>query len=268
MRLQVITQKLNPWLGNFTMTTTYISIISHNNDQLIIDNNELTNVSEHYRVIIKSNTPASTKLIQHCEKHNITLINSDYSLGFGANNNFVFHHVSTHLNIKENDFFLVMNPDVVITLASINALIKEAEKNESPISTINLYRDQNFTEYDQSIKRFPSLLTPLKAKLSKIREDAYNKDTIDTPISIDWAAGSFLLFKASIYRELNGFDENFFMYFEDVDLAKRAKAKNINLTYFPNIKAIHFASYQNRNIFSKNFRWYITSLFRYHLKQL
>jgi len=235
---------------------------------MIIDNNELSSITEHYQVIIKSNTPASIKLNQHCEKHNITLIDSDYNLGFGANNNFVFNYVSTHLNLKDNDFFLVMNPDVVITLASINTLIKKAQKNKSSISTINLYRDQSFTEYDQSIKRFPSILTPLKAKMSKVRKDTYNKDIINTPTIIDWAAGSFLLFKASIYRELNGFDESFFMYFEDVDLAKRAKAKNIALTYFPNIKAIHFASYQNRNIFSKSFRWYITSLLRYHLKQL
>lgn len=250
------------------MTTTYISIISHNNDQMIIDNNELTYVTEHCQVIIKSNIPASIELIQHCRKHNITLINSDYNLGFGANNNFVFNYVSTHLNLKDNDFFLVMNPDVVITPASINTLIKNAQIKKSLISTINLYRDENFTEFDQSIKRFPSILTPLKAKLFKIREDTYDKDLINTPICIDWAAGSFLLFKASVYRELNGFDESFFMYFEDVDLAKRAKKKNINLTYFPDIKAIHFASYQNRNVFTKNFRWYATSLLRYHFKQL
>ncbi|MGF1714575.1 glycosyltransferase family 2 protein [Photobacterium chitinilyticum] len=250
------------------MTSTYISIISHNNDQMIIDNYELTSLTERCRVIVKSNTPASTQLIQHCEKHNITLINSDYGLGFGANNNFVFSYVSEHFDLKENDFFLVMNPDVVITLESMNTLINEAERYASTISTINLYRDKDYSEYDQSIKHFPSILTPLKAKFTKIREDTYNKDMIDTPVCIDWAAGSFLLFKASIYRELDGFDESFFMYFEDVDLAKRAKKKNISLTYFPNIKAVHFASYQNRKIFSKNFLWYINSFLKYHFKQL
>ena len=139
------------------MTTTYISIISHNNDQMIINNNELTSITEHCQVIIKSNTPASIKFIEHCNKYNITLINSDYNLNSGANN-LESSYISTNYNIRKSDFFLAMNPDVIMTLASINALIKQVKIKNSLISTINLYRDQNFTEYVQSIKHFPPQL--------------------------------------------------------------------------------------------------------------
>lgn len=250
------------------MSHTYISIISHNNDQLIIANDELCQIAQEYNVIIKSNTPASSELKLHCKQHNIGLFDECYGLGFGANNNFVFNRLVEKGEIIDNDYFLVMNPDVIITKESLTSLIAQTTRDSSAISTLNLYRDKEFNVYDQSIKKFPRLITPIKAKLSQVRKDAYNKDKITEPTVIDWAAGSFLLFKARIYKELEGFDESFFMYFEDVDLAKRANSKDISITYYPNVKAIHYASYSNRKILSKNFLWYLKSLIRYHLKQI
>ncbi|MDE1292895.1 hypothetical protein [Vibrio aestuarianus] len=84
---------------------------------------------------------------------------------------------------------------------------------------------------------------------------------------VDWAAGSFLVFQADLYKKLNGFDENYFMYFEDVDICFRArKYYDQNVVYLSNIKAIHQGGYQNRKIFSKHFRWYFSSLLRFLFK--
>ena len=61
---------------------------------------------------------------------------------------------------------------------------------------------------------------------------------MDKVLAVDWAAGSFLLFKASLFRKLGGFDPGYFMYCEDIDICWRAqKLFNQQLLFNPNIKA-------------------------------
>lgn len=61
---------------------------------------------------------------------------------------------------------------------------------------------------------------------------------------IDYPCGAFFLVKHDLFRELGGFDERFFMYFEEADLAKRAWVAGYRIVYFPQttVKHIHGAS--------------------------
>ncbi|MGF1878033.1 glycosyltransferase family 2 protein [Photobacterium frigidiphilum] len=248
------------------MTALFISVVSHHNDSMIIENQVLANLANRFTVVLKSNTPATIELKQHCIDNKIKLIDSNYGLGFGCNNNLVHKYCSTELEIKKNDLFLVLNPDVLIDILSVEKLVVQANKDDSPISTINLYSDENKTIPEQSIKKFPEIMAPIKGLLQEKRSDAYDKTLITEPTAIDWAAGSFLLFKMETYQVLNGFDEKYFMYFEDVDLCRRAGKAGIRITYYPNLEAVHFGSYSNRNVFSRSFWWYLRSYLRYHFK--
>lgn len=247
------------------MTTLYISVVSHNNDSMIINNDVLAKLAKQFTVVLKSNTPATDKLVQHCIDNEIVLINTEFGLGFGSNNNYVQQYCINQLGMKENDYFLVLNPDVIIDILSLEHLFEQVRKDGSPISTINLYCDENKTTPEQSIKKFPRIIAPIKGLFQKKRSDAYDKKVITKPMYVDWAAGSFLLFNANTYQILNGFDEKYFMYFEDVDLCRRANKLGIKVTYYPNIEAVHFGSYSNRKILSKSFCWYLRSYIRYHL---
>ncbi|MEC6909373.1 glycosyltransferase family 2 protein [Photobacterium piscicola] len=243
----------------------FLSIINHHHDQMIIDNKELALISKKYNIVIKSNTKASTALINYTNKYNIQLIDESYGLGFGCNNNYIFSYLQNTKQISNKDYFLVINPDVTITLDELQKLEKNVNKTTSDIYTIDLYHDISFTQPELSIKKFPTILGPIMGLISKTtRNDAYNKSKITKPTIIDWAAGSFLLFTKSAYETLNGFDGKYFMYFEDVDICRRAKQKKMHLMYLPNIKAIHKGAFNNRNILSKHFRWYLKSYLRYH----
>ena len=242
----------------------FFSIINHNHDQMIINNNELIDIAKKYSISIKSNTPASSDLIIFCQKNNITLLDIEYGLGFGENNNFIFNNLINNNHINNDDYFLVINPDVKISIQEVGKLEKEIKNIHSDIFTINLYRDESYTIYDKSIKKFPKLYFPILSLLKIKRNDNYNKSKIKDPLFIDWASGSFILFKSKIYKDLNGFDKKYFMYFEDVDICKRAHSKNITLTYLPNIKAIHKGAFNNRKIISKHFIWYFKSYLKYH----
>tara|TARA_R110001583_G_scaffold195527_1_gene375363 strand:+ start:997 stop:1740 length:744 start_codon:yes stop_codon:yes gene_type:complete len=244
----------------------FISVINHNHDEMIVNNPTLKQLATQYWVILKSNTPASQMLKEYCDINQITILQGTKSRGFGANNNEVYKYAERHLDMQKKDFFLVINPDVEISLDSINQLLSDVTALSADIAAINLFKDTQFTVYDNSIRHYPKPLTPLKSLLGLERKDYYNKVLINTPTKIEWAAGSFLLFKAECYQFLQGFDENYFMYFEDADICTRANNLGLTVMYFPKIEAIHLAAQNNRNLFSKHFKWYLRSLLRYHFK--
>lgn len=243
----------------------FISVVNHNHDKMISENDTLKNLAQKHTVIIKSNTKAKACLKQYCQKSGIHLIQGSSFKGFGANNNEVFKVAKVSFNMCNEDYFLLLNPDIEISLESISSLLTELQHTPADIAAINLFRNRAMTEYDNSIRHYPKLLNPFKTLLRLPRKDFYDKRVIKQPITIDWAAGSFLLFKTGCYQELKGFDEKYFMYFEDVDVCTRANLTGYCVMYFPDIKAIHYASYQNRKLFSKNFIWYLCSSLRYTL---
>lgn len=244
----------------------FISVINHNHDEMISRTTTLKNLAQEHTVIIKSNTKAKKCLNEYCKKAGIHLEQGNSFKGFGANNNEVFNIAKTSFGMSDKDYFLVLNPDVEISREAVSLLLTELEHMPADISAINLFRDKAMSEYDNSIRHYPKLLNPFKTLLGLPRKDIYNKEFINKPINIDWAAGSFLLFKANSYQELKGFDEKYFMYFEDADICTRAHLLGFNIKYFPNIEAIHLASHQNRKLLSKHFLWYWHSSLRYYFR--
>lgn len=245
--------------------TLFISVINHNHDDMICDNPTLRNLAKEHTVIIKSNTLASQRLTEYCSSSLIHLIQGQKTKGFGANNNEVFHYAELKLSMTENDHFLVLNPDVEVDNSTINKLLVQSTADKCAISTINLFRNREMTEYDNSIRHFPSLLNPIKSIFGFKRNDQYDKRKIVTAKTIDWAAGSFLLFQYKIFKKLQGFDEKYFMYFEDVDICKRASKSNDLVTYYPQFKGLHLAQFSNRKLFSKESLYYIQSTITYFL---
>lgn len=248
------------------MGRLFISVISHNHDAMIINIDTLSKLARisTITIILKCNTPATSRLKDYAKKNGIEIIDDNYKIGFGENNNKVFDYASQRLGLNDNDLFLVLNPDVIIESDTLEKLTSYAQKNNSDIFTLKLFRDKDKKSIDSSVKSFPRLLSPVSAIIRKNRSKKYNKKPTKEPIKIDWAAGSFLLFKAKTYKMLEGFDERFFMYFEDVDICRRAKKIGCSVVYHPQLDAIHLGAYDNRNILSKNFYWYLKSYFQYH----
>jgi len=246
--------------------TLYISVVNHNHDKMICENPTLRELASEHKVILKSNTPSTEELKEYCKKADIILLQGSDKKGFGANNNEVFKYAETTLNMSNNDHFLVLNPDVEVTNENINLLLSQVAKDNTKISTINLFKNKEMTEYDNSIRQFPTLMNPIKTLAGIKRTDHYNKSIIYKPTVIDWAAGSFLLFKFEVYKELSGFDEQYFMYFEDVDICRRSFNKGDFIIYYPHYKAIHTAQMTNRKILSVNFLHYLFSTVKYFIK--
>jgi GT2 family glycosyltransferase len=56
---------------------------------------------------------------------------------------------------------------------------------------------------------------------------------------VDWIPGAFVFVKREVFGQLEGFDEHFFMYYEEVDLCRRLQAQGLKIYYWPALKATH-----------------------------
>ena len=246
----------------------YLSVVSHNHGDLIQELACLEKLASTFNVVLKSNT-GSDGLGDYCQNHSIHYLNNSYGLGFGHNNNLIYEYCRSSLGMKDSDLFIVLNPDVLISKGALEEVVAQAKKDAFNLCAINLFRDENFETYDPSVRQFPGFVVLTASLLGFNRSYVVDKSTIAEPQNVDWAAGSFMAFKAGHFDKLGGFDERYYMYCEDVDICYRSMKMGSPVIYYPSIKAVHFAKHENRKVFSRHFYWHVKSALRFLLsKQL
>ena len=246
------------------MTNIFISIVSHGHEELIFNNQELLKIAKlpDVRVIIKDNVKNS-KLEFFSQSNGLDYLVSEEVLGFGHNNNFAFNFCRS-LGMISTDWFLVVNPDVVITEMEFKKLIDILAYTNAKLLTVNLYKDCEYLEPENSLRYYPSFSSVSNLLRNKPVTKMYDKQNMVSNSPVEWASGAFLIFKSELFEKLEGFDIRFFMYYEDVDICFRSnKLFGEMVTYIKEVKAQHEGAYQNRNIFSKHFYWYLASLFKF-----
>jgi len=90
-------------------------------------------------------------------------------------------------------------------------------------ATLNLFKDTALSIPDANIRFFPGIAAVLKLLKRQSLTVSYDKSTLTSAASVEWASGAFLAFKPAHYAKLHGFAPQYFMYFEDVDICYRSK---------------------------------------------
>lgn len=246
------------------MQKIIVAVVSHGHFDYIINNFELKRIAKlnNVTIVIKDNCN-DTKLRDYCKKSDFVYIETKEALGFGENNNFIYDYATKNLHVKGSDWFIILNPDVEISAVEFSNLITELTLKKGDFFAPNLFKDTDFTQYENSVRKFATyadLLNPIKLKpINK----PYNKEILSDRAEIEWASGAFLCITFEKFGSINGFDPKYFMYYEDVDLCYRLNKAGDKLLFLKNIKAVHKGGYRNRSVFSKHFRWYLNSLFKF-----
>jgi len=250
------------------MTKFIVSIISHGHLDYLSNNVELQKISDraNVTVIVKDNLKQQS-VEALCKKKGYIYLTSHDVLGFGENNNYCFNYAKNSLSVCSDDWFLIINPDVIIEDTQFENLIVELKKKQGNFFAPNLFKDISYTTTENSIRRFSSFSNLLNPFLLKPINIPYNKNSLSDHDEIEWASGAFLCINFELFTAVDGFNEAYFMYFEDVDLCLRTMINGSSLKFLKNIKAVHKGEYKNRSVFSKHFRWYLASLFRFLINQ-
>ena len=244
--------------------TLFISVISHDHEHIIEQLKTLARLVNYsqIKVIFRDNVK-SAELLAYCKSIGIQYHSNDKPLGFAANNNLNFL-LALAMGLSDDDYFLLLNPDVEISDLTIKHLLKTLEQSNLPIMAPNLFLDRAFKVPDDNLRRYPTLGTFVSNYLFNSRSSVIDK-TRPTEGKVFWASGAFLVVKAHVYQSLNGLDESYFMYCEDVDFCLRALQEGIKVTYLPDIIAIHYRRCASRKFGSKLFFHHVKSTVIYEL---
>ena len=113
---------------------------------------------------------------------------------------------------------------------------------------------------EDSARRFPTPLTILCKAIGGCRGSNYQAK--DETVFPDWVAGMFMLLRREVYEKIGGFDERYFLYYEDVDLCARLRLQGYKVALSPAVKVVHHAQRSShRDI--KYFKHHLTSMLRF-----
>ena len=137
------------------------------------------------------------------------------------------------------EYLLFLNPDTIATEPEIEKLLKIIVKNPE-YGIVSCRQINESGKAGNSTGEFPSIfnLTGFQRAIfrHRIPRTANRIPDIDFP---DWVSGSVILMRYELFKRLDGFDENFWMYFEDVDLCKRVSETGMKIAFCRNITIEH-----------------------------
>jgi GT2 family glycosyltransferase len=137
------------------------------------------------------------------------------------------------------EFILFLNPDTIAVETEVEKLLIIARQN--PESGIVSCRQINEKGKECVVYgTFPSMfnLTGFLRAIVRpvVPRTEFHKPDISFP---DWVSGSVILIRNETFKKVNGFDEDFWMYFEDVDLCRRIRNAGGEITWCKNITIEH-----------------------------
>jgi len=186
--------------------------------------NSLPNFSKI--IVVENSYDQELKKELEAKYDNIEVILNE-NIGMGASNN---------VGIKRSNtkYVFILNPDVMFNENTFSYLVSALEKIDdfSIISPIN--EDINFPNYE------------IKKNYQKLSDDIIEVDNVD---------GFSMLINKSKFSDKKYFDENFFLYLENIDLCLRQKNKNEKIYIIKNSKIKHLGSYTTKQDLSNNLEY-------------
>jgi hypothetical protein len=217
-----------------------VIIIQYNNSHLTINAIEsLLKYHNNIEIILVDNNSTEPGAIRFIKEFpDLKVIHCDKNLGFGAANNLAVQKSS-------GDILLFLNNDIIV----ISEFIKKIEDEFHRDFSIGIIGPKLLNQ-DESVQlscgKLPSIYTELLDKILYAAVDKkkslalnYSERKSIKKEEKEWVTGAALFITRKIFLELNGFDESFFMYFEDKDLCARVLKEGKKVLFFPESFLIH-----------------------------
>jgi N-acetylglucosaminyl-diphospho-decaprenol L-rhamnosyltransferase len=231
-----------------------VSIVSHRQAGLIalILDDLRSCLSQRDEVFVTLNVPEKFSFAPTEFPYQLRVAANESPKGFGANHNAAFHR-------SRGRFFCVLNPDIRI------------ETNPFPVLTDWLTNDAQVAaaapvitapdgQVEDSARRFPTPSIILAKLLGRTRHPDYElRSDIVYP---DWLAGMFIVFRRDAFEAVNGFDERYFLYYEDVDISARLALAGWRVALCTGARAVHAARRQSHRSL-RYLRWHVSSMLRF-----
>lgn len=215
-----------------------VSVVSHRQNALV--NAFVEDVTRHcgsrVALLITQNVPDDEPLAVSGVPGAIEILRNDRRKGFGENHNAAFKRCRT-------EYFCVANPDIRLRTDPFPRLV-ESLHSETAAAAGPLVRNPAGAAED-SARRFPTAASLFRKLLRERPGPEYPVG--QAALRVDWVAGMFILFRSDAFRQVGGFDERYFLYYEDVDLCRRLGERAGPVVYEPRAEVIHDARRASRH---------------------
>lgn len=207
---------------------------------------DFANISYEIIVVDNGSSDGSQELIKK-EYKNVKLVKNGQNFGFSRANNI-------GARFAKGKYLLFLNSDTLVEKNSIKDLFLHIKNSDYVGGTARLELENG--KLDPACHRgFPTpwnaffYFTGIEKILGKIKFfGGYHQGwkNLKEAHQVDCISGACFLIKKDIFKKLNGWDESYFIYGEDVDLSYRLKNFNYKLVFYPKAKIVHFKKKSGR----------------------
>lgn len=241
-----------------------VIIVTYNSEETIRDclKSVLSN-SEQTKVIVVDNNSSDKTLEVVRQFPKVKIIQNKENFGFGKANN-------TGVKSSTGDYIFFLNPDCVVEKDAIEKLAGFLDKNNETavVGPKLVNKDESL---QKEISPFPTLVSEILVLLRLHRVGIFKKIVYpnydyNKTQEVEHLMGSALMMRRSVFDKVGGFDENFFLWFEETDLLKRISEKGYKIVYYPeaivkhlvgqSTKQLHFLNKQT--IWNKSLIYYFS----------
>ncbi|HEY1303484.1 MAG TPA: glycosyltransferase family 2 protein [Vicinamibacterales bacterium] len=171
---------------------------------------------------------------------------------------------------------LLMNPDCRVVSGATRCLQSQLDAHGSCAIVGPRVLDPNGS-VQGSARGDPDMLTGLFGRTGRLREwfpllPAARRNVITDPalgkgdesVIVDWVSGACMLVRRAAFESVGGFDERYFMYWEDADLCRRLRARGYHVRYVPGATVVHSVGRSSRTARAASIRAFHESAYRYY----
>ncbi|MCB0724855.1 MAG: glycosyltransferase family 2 protein [Ignavibacteriae bacterium] len=213
-----------------------IIIINYNQRDLVSEcvKSIENNIHSDYEILIVNNTPEQD--LRHLEE--IATVIPNANKGFSEANN---------LAAKEakGEYLFFLNADTVVKNDSLKGAVEILDKEKVGAVGMKMYNaDGTFqlSFWKENTFGNEKINKGSEAKFRQRDKEFIRKieNEHSTVSKVDWVSGAAMLIKKDVFKEIGGFDENFFLFYEDADLCKRLKDKGYKIVFYPGSYITHY----------------------------
>jgi N-acetylglucosaminyl-diphospho-decaprenol L-rhamnosyltransferase len=201
----------------------------------------------------------------------VRLIRNRENVGFGRG-------VNQAMTASTADYVLVMNPDCQLSAGALTPLMAVLDADPACAVVAPQILDPDGTPQGNA-RGDPDMLTglfgrtsPLRRTLSGLEVARRNVITATTrhldkqgaAVTVDWVSGACMLVRRSAVAAVGGFDERYFMYWEDADLCRRLRQHGSIVCYVPAVTAVHRVGQSSRTARAASIRAFHDSAYLYY----
>ena len=229
-----------------------LSVVSHGQGTLVKNllDDLAQRTSRGFTVVVTVNIPEDLPFVPGNYPFRVLLLQNRERMGYGSNHNQAFRAVAS-------EFFCVLNPDIRLVEDPFPALLQVLCSPGPAAAAPRMLSAEG--QREDNARCFPTPWAIARKALGM-------PERVASPGAArpDWIGGMFMLFRSEAFARVGGFNERYFMYYEDVDICARLRLRGQSVALCEQAAAIHDARRDSHRK-PRYLVWHLSSMLRFFL---